>query len=178
MITDPTPSQSCDESPSECRGCALVEMVFGCRFERVMQLPDRPTVDYRGFVDGLIRSVEVKEITCAAHRELLRASIRADTPYNSSLLSKRWRVMVNLPTLSTVLEPIPSFPPDDPQLAAAVESFFGSPMITRSEREADWRARHPGPKRPITLRLKTLGRDLEPHLHVLEQHGIVTTGGR
>ncbi|MFE0022807.1 hypothetical protein [Amycolatopsis sp. NPDC059021] len=155
----------------------MLRREFGSDLDRINASPERATADYRWCNGRLIRSVEVKEITVDTHRQLVAEAKAGKTARDSTTLSMRWMIMINLPTLSTVLEPMPSFPPDDPELAADVEQFFGARMMTRAEREAEWRRTHPGPKHQPTPQIKNLGRDLDPHLLVLEQHGIVSTHG-
>lgn len=161
------------ESDSELRARALLETEFGCALERIKEDRKVPTVDYRT-IDGS-RSVEVKRITSEAYNELTGVASRTDWSYDSSILSGRWTVMIDRPTLSDILKPIPTFPADDPEASAEAEAF-GLRLIPRHEREAEWRASHPGQKRS-TPRLKRLGADLEQHLHILEQHAIYSTRG-
>jgi len=161
------------ESDSELRARALLEAEFGCALERIREDPRVPTADYRT-IDGS-RSVEVKRITSEAHNELRNMASRTNWSYDSSILSGRWTVMIRQPTLSEILSPMPKFPADDPEASAEAE-VFGFRLIPRHEREAEWRASHPGRKRS-TPRLKGLGPDLERHLQVLEQHAIYNTRG-
>lgn len=165
--------QSEPESDSELRARALLEREFGCALERIRADLGVPTADYRT-VDGS-RSVEVKRITSEAYNKLTAAASHANWNYDSSILSGRWTVIIDRPTLSDALEPMPRFPDDDPEASAEAEAF-GFRLVPRHEREAEWRASHPGPKRS-TPRLKKLGSDLEHHLHTLEQHAIYSTRG-
>lgn len=171
-LTSVTPCPK-PESDSELRARALLEAELGCALERVKEDRGIPTVDYRT-VDSS-RSVEVKRITSEAYNKLTGVASRTDWSYDSSILSGHWTVMIDRPTLSDILKPMPTFPADDPEASAEAEAF-GFRLIPRHEQEAEWRASHPGPKRS-TPRLKGLGSDLEQHLRVLEQHAIYSTRG-
>ena len=160
-----------DEDAAELRARALLEREFGCGLVRIAPTTE-PTVDYRS-VDSA-RSVEVKQITSEAYRDL-SAAFRAARHWDSPVLSGRWSVLIDRPTLSTVLAPRPSFPEDDPELIADSEAS-GMRVQRKAEREAEWRASHLGPRQEMP-RLEDLGRDLEPHLTVLESHGISSTRG-
>ncbi|HEY5182340.1 MAG TPA: hypothetical protein VIJ07_21635 [Dermatophilaceae bacterium] len=85
------------------------------------------------------------------------AFTRQAVSFDSERLTGRWSVIIDQPTLSTSLAPVPNF-----QYPA--------------DREAAWRAEHPGPRIP-TPKLMQLGQDLEQHLVILEQHGLETTRG-
>ena len=81
--------------------------------------------------------------------------------------------MIDQPDLSSSLAPTPKHPDEDPELIARVAAD-GFKVTPRAEREAEWHRDHPGPKRPAP-RLARLGRDLEPHLVVLERHSMGCT---
>jgi len=160
-----------DEDAAELAARALLEREFGCPLIRIAPAAV-PTVDYR--TADPARGVEVKQITSEAYRDLSAAS-RTGRHWDSTILTGRWSVLVERPTLSTVLAPMPRFPDDDLDLIAHYEAS-GMRVQRKADREAEWRARHPGP-RQATPRLKDLGRDVEAHLAVLEQVGISCTRG-
>jgi hypothetical protein len=159
------------ESPSELRARALLEKELHCRLERVPER-DIETVDYRtpGGNDG----IEVKRVTSEDYLDLTNAFSKAQH-LDSNLLTGRWSVMIERPTLSTILAPMPKFLVDDEDAIAFWEAR-GYSVARRAEREAVWRAAHPGPKHR-TPRLNTLTTDLEAHLAVMEAHNIDTTRG-
>jgi hypothetical protein len=160
-----------NETPAEMRARALLERELGCDLKRV---PERavPTVDYRT-PNGEV-GIEVKRLTNADYHDLTSAFAKAGR-LDSDRLTGRWSVIVDRPTLATSLAPMPNYPDDDPELIAFFESQ-GDTVRRKADRESDWRATHPGPRR-TTTRLDTLARDLEPHLVVLEAHGVTTTRG-
>lgn len=159
------------ERATEMRARALLERVLGCRFERVPQ-SDVPTVDYRS-VDEPPRSVEVKEITSHEYRDLTDA-YDANQSFDSTLLTGRWLVAIEAPSLSQKLQPMPDFPADDSQLISGFAAI-GSVML-RADREDEWRNQHPVLRQP-TVRLKHLARDIEQALRIVEADGIVNTRG-
>ena len=159
------------ESASELRARALLEWDLYGGLERVAER-EIPTVDYRT-PDGRV-GIEVKRVTSAEYLELSNVFTKA-RHLDSNLLTGRWCVMVDRPTLSTTLAPMPNFPDDDEEQIASWASQ-GFVVRRRAEREADWRAAHPGPRRQ-TPRLNNLTAELEAHVAVLEAHGIVTTHG-
>jgi hypothetical protein len=69
--------------------------------------------------------------------------------------------------------PMPDYPEDDPALIAEFEAE-GFSVQRNEEREAQWRERFSGQRRP-TPRIQDLPAKLEPHLLVLEQGGITNT---
>lgn len=160
-----------DEDAAELAARAVLEREFGCPLVRIAPAAV-PTVDYRTMDPA--RGVEVKQITSEAYRDL-SAAFRASRHWDSKILTERWSVLIERPTLSTVLAPMPRFPDDDLDLIAHYEAS-GMRVQRKAEREAEWRACHPGPKQ-VTPRLKDLGRDLESHLAVLEQNGVSCTRG-
>jgi hypothetical protein len=166
-----TAGKGSNESPSELRARALLEQDLDCQLERV---PEReiPTVDYRT-PDGTV-GIEVKRITSAEYLQVSSAFAKV-RHLDSNLLTGRWCVMIDRPTLSTILAPMPKYPDDDEEQIAYWESQ-GFVLSRRADREAEWRAAHPGPIRQ-TPRLNTLTTDLEGHLAVLDAHGITTTRG-
>lgn len=129
-------------------------------------------MDYR-LPDGSV-GVEVKRITDSIYNELTNAFGRGDH-LDSSVLAGRWTVMIDRPTLSTSLEPVPRFPDDDDATISELEAV-GMTVQRKAEREAEWRATHPGPRR-LSPRLARLGPDLESHLAVFENYGIRSTRG-
>ncbi|MGW4214989.1 hypothetical protein ACWEIJ_43925 [Lentzea sp. NPDC004789] len=158
---------------SEDRARALLEQELGVRLDRISETQDRPTADFHAVHEGRTALVEVKEITSSAYRELVAVAARTQCSSDSTVLTKRWTVFIDLPNNSTTLDPLPKFPPDDPEDAAALSQHLpGWRIVTRSEREAEWRRSHPGPKHPPTPRLGKLPRDLETHLRALEEHDI------
>ena len=163
--------KSAKETASELRARALLEQELECQLTRA---PERaiPTVDYRT-PDGNV-GIEVKRVTNAEYHDLTSGFARAGH-LDSDRLTGRWAVVIDRPTLSTSLEPMPHFRGDDPKLIAYWESQ-GATVRRRADLEAEWRATHPGPPRK-TPRLDTLARDLEPHLVELEAHGFTTTRG-
>ncbi|MGH9245360.1 MAG: hypothetical protein ACRD29_13785, partial [Acidimicrobiales bacterium] len=160
-----------DEDSAELAARALLEREFGCPLIRIPPAAV-PTVDYR--TEDPARGVEVKQITSEAYRDLSAAS-RTARHWDSTILTGRWSVLIERPTLSTVLAPMPRFADDDPDLIAHYEAS-GMRVRRKADREAEWRARHPGP-RQATPRLKDLGRDVEAHLALLEQGDISCTRG-
>lgn len=160
-----------DETLEELRARALFERELGRSLNRIAP-GSTPTVDYR-LPDGSV-GLEVKRITNELYNDLTSAFGRANR-LDSSAVGGRWTVMVERPTLSTSLDPSPRFPPDDEALFADLERD-GFVVQRRADRIAEWRASHPGPK-TRSPRLVRLGGDLEPHLAVLEQHGIGSTRG-
>jgi hypothetical protein len=160
-----------DETSEELRARALVERELGRSLDRITPA-SIPTVDYR-LPDGSV-GIEVKRITSELYNDLTSA-FRCAGHLDSSELTGRWTVMVERPTLSTSLDTIPPFPPDDESLIADLERD-GFVVQRKVDRVAEWRASHPGPKRR-SPRLALLGDDLEPHLAVLEQYGIGSTRG-
>jgi hypothetical protein len=165
-------SNSEDENESERIARVLLERALGVSFVRVPTSSVR-TPDYRS-VDGPDRSVEVKRITVKEFNDLTAASRNAKS-FDSSVLAGRWTVMLDRPTQSARLAPLPHFPDDDPS-AAADYAAVGLRVVPKGEREVGWRAQHPGPKTE-TPRIKNLGSDLEPHLATLEAGGITITRG-
>ena len=163
--------KSAKEKASELRARALLEQELERQLTRA---PERaiPTVDYR--IPERDVGIEVKRVTNAEYHDLTSAFAKA-RHLDSDRLTGRWAVLVDRPTLSTSLEPMPDFRDDDPELIAYWESQ-GFTVRRRADLEADWRATHPGPPRK-TPRLDTLARDLEPHLVELEAHGFTTTRG-
>lgn len=160
-----------DEDGAELAARALLEREFGCPLIRIAPTAV-PTVDYRTAEPA--RGIEVKQITSEAYKDLSAASGRA-RHWDSAVLTGRWSVLIERPTLSDVLAPMPRFPDDDPDLIAHYEAS-GMRVQRKADRQAEWRAQHPGPKR-TTPRLKDLGRDLEAHLALLEQGDISCTRG-
>jgi hypothetical protein len=150
---------------------ALLEREWRCHLNRVAPR-SIPTVDYRT-QDGS-KGCEVKRITNADYIKL-DAVFTGVVPFNSERLTGRWSVIIDKPTLSTSLAPVPNFPDNDPQRITDRESR-GLLVPHRDDRETAWRAEHPGPSTP-TPKLKQLGQDLEQHLVVLEQNGLKTTRG-
>jgi hypothetical protein len=131
-----------------------------------------PTPDYRT-QDGQV-AVEVKLVTSEMHREL--ASVPLDEcGLDSEVLTKRWTVMIDAPTLSTTLRPMPKFRRVDPELVNGLEAD-GFQVASAEARAEKWHADHPGPKRRAP-RLKQLASDIEPHLKVLEEEGIFSNVG-
>ena len=96
-------------------------------------------------------------------------------PLDSDILTMRWTVMIDQPTLSDSLAPMPRFPADDSDAREFWESA-GFRVQSRVDREAEWSEQHPGPRRP-SVRLARLGSDIAPLLAVLERAGIMTTRG-
>jgi len=162
------------ETPQELQARALLEREWRCQLDRIAPRSiSIPTVDYRT-PDGS-KGCEVKRITNADYIKLRVAFTKVD-PFYSERLTGRWSVIIDQPTLSTSLAPVPNFPDDDPQRIADLESY-GIPVLgCRADREAAWRAAHPGPGIRTPM-LKQLDRDLEPHLVILEQNGLKTTRG-
>jgi hypothetical protein len=155
-----------EERGTELRARALLQAEFGCELHRVPSRPI-PTVDYRDTTR--LRSVEVKQLTSEPYNDL-NAAFRKHWRWDSSSLSGRWTVIIDQPTLSSLLEPVPHFPDDDAEMIAHY-SAAGLTVTTKAEREAEWRANHPGPiEQPP--RLIGLGPDLKRHLITLERHGI------
>lgn len=115
------------EGDSELRARILLEWQFCCSLERI-SLGVIPRSDYRT-VDGT-KSVEAKRITSEAYNELTGVPSRTDRSHDSSILSGRWTVMIDQPTLSDIIEPMPTFPPDDPQASAEAEAL-GFRLIPR-----------------------------------------------
>ncbi len=150
---------------------ALVESDLGRPLDRVTPI-DQPTVDYR-LADGSV-GVEVKRITSEAYNELTAAFAGA-RHIDSELLTGRWTAMIERPTLSTTLQPLPKFAPDD---EGTIESLQAAGFTVKrlAEREAEWRASHPGP-RTQSPRLARLAEALEPHLAVMELHSLTSTHG-
>jgi hypothetical protein len=163
------------ESPSELRARALIESVLHCTLERIVpsDLPNVCTADYRT-LEAPCRSVEVKEITPQANRDLTAAFAKAKS-FDSRVLTGRWTVLIEAPSLSETLRPMPNFPPDRVDSVSA-HMTDDSRVVPRAEREVEHRQQHPGPKLP-TVRLKNLGRDLERSLQVLEANGVECTRG-
>lgn len=159
------------ESPEELRARALLERELDCQLVRVRP-GALPTVDYRA--PAREAGIEVKRVTVAEYYDLTSAWAKI-THFDSQLLTGRWSVAVDRPTLSTTLAPVPDFPADD-QEAIAYWEGLGYKVQRRADRVAEWRATHPGTRR-ATPRLDTLAQDLEPHLVVLEAHGLTTTRG-
>jgi hypothetical protein len=157
------------ERDSELEARSLLQAEFGCELVRV-PTGSIPTPDYRE--PSGRRSIEVKRLTSQQYRQL--GADRNTRHWDSANLSGRWAVLIERSTLSSILEPVPPFPDDDPE-TIAYYTAHGFRVRTRAEREAEWRANHPGPAQPTTPRLKDLGRDLDPHLLILEQHGVTST---
>lgn len=129
-------------------------------------------MDYRS-QDGR-HSIEVKELMTESYKDL-SAAFRSSEHFDSEVLSGRWIVAIERQTLDSRLPPMPDFSEDDPQAIAQL-ALYGFTVKTKAEKQAEWRARHPGPARPGP-RLRRLGRDLEPHLAVLEEARIGCTRG-
>jgi hypothetical protein len=158
------------ERATELRARALLEYVFGCALERPPPA-DRPTVDYRS-VREPNRSVEVKEVTSQEYRDLTDA-YDANQSFDSKLLTGRWMVAIDAPSLSEKLQPMPRFPTTDPRLIAELAAI-GLSVTPIAEREQEWRSQHPVLGQP-TVRLKYLARDIEQPLRIVESDGIVNT---
>lgn len=164
-----------DETPEERRARQLLERELRCSLERI-PCGRLPTVDYRCLNPGCVGGVgvEVKRLTNETYNELTSA-YRKSCHHDSAALSGRWTVIIDRPTLSESLSPLPSFPDDDEQEIAAMEAF-GFIVTRKADRVAEWRATHPGPKL-ASPQLRDLAADLEPSLVVLEEHGLDCTRG-
>ncbi|MBA3374361.1 MAG: hypothetical protein H0U00_00835 [Actinobacteria bacterium] len=133
--------------------------------------PRRPSPDY---TDEHDEAFEMKRVTS---EELLRLGdqVRSEEFYASMTLSLRWAVAIKAPTLYDKFRAMPPFPDDDEATIAAIETD-GMRVVRKAEREAEHRAHFAGQTRE-TPRIRDLGRELEPHLFVLESAGITNTRG-
>ncbi|MGW1681390.1 hypothetical protein [Saccharopolyspora sp. NPDC002376] len=162
------------ESESELTAKALLERELLLDLNKVEPKfeQQRHSPDYRS-ADGSY-AVEVKEIASQHYRQL--ANIQIDPSYDSSLLSGRWHIIIMMPTNSTVMEPTPDFPPDNPELDNLARIQFGRGIVPKRQREVEWQADHPWTKKePARPRLKNLARELERHLAILEKYNTHST---
>src|SRR5439155_8971677 len=88
-------------------------------------------------------------------------------------LMRRWSIAIEAPTMGDKFAPMPDYPEDDPSLIAQLEAQ-GFSVQRKAERQAAWRVRVSGQRRP-TPRIRELRAKLEPHLLVLERGGITNT---
>lgn len=138
------------------------------------QIPEAstPTADLAS-TDGA-HIAEVKRVTSSSLRELGSAtSDDSRTSREVPELSRRWSVVLEATTNSDSLPPMPAFPEPPPEQRAAFENE-GFTVATKGEREAEFRAKHPGPKQP-TVRVKGLIDALIPLFEVLEANDVSGT---
>lgn len=165
-------AREADEKPEERLVRALLEREFSSILVRV-HTASSPRADYRTSDDT--RGIEIKRLTGPEYLELGAAGGKSRS-FNSTRLTGRWQVAIERPSLSDRLAPVPNYPVDDPARIAEIEADGHFRVRRRDERVAEWRAEHPGTPKP-TPRLRSLGRDLEPHLVLLERHGVDSTRG-
>jgi hypothetical protein len=164
-----------EESATELLARRVLETVLALQFEKVKPSnePGRKTVDYRSVGESQEHVAEVKELVAPDFRDANAAA--ASARFISAQLTCQWSVLLNTPVLSEALAAPPPF--RDPAPAEVREwEARGIHVMSAEECRREWIAEHPV-RQPVP-RLKELGRRLEPHLLVLEQHGVVDTWGR
>ena len=145
----------------------LLDSALGTSFQPIPET-DAPTADLRSF-DGA-HVAEVKRITSESLRELSQVMGRYETSRDVPELTRRWLVLLKAQTNSDTLPPMPAFPEPSPAVRAHYEAA-GMTVQTRAEREAEFRAEHPGPRSPRP-QVKQLIDRLIPHFQVLEAHDV------
>lgn len=159
------------ERASERTARGVLETVLGIQFVRVPPAAS-PTVDYRSAA-GPPRVAEVKEITSKQFRELRKAVTDFDFA-PSTVLTRRWSVVLTAPTTFDLLRPQPSLTEPDQELVADMAKA-GLHVLSADERRQEWQREHDAARAARTPRVKNLARDLEPWLKVLEDHGVTST---
>jgi hypothetical protein len=118
-------------------------------------------------------AVEVKELVPGEFRAVGN-QVSREQRFDSKVLAKRWSVIVMEEALSSRLAPMPRFPDDPPPEEIRRLALDGFVVVTKTEREEQWRSEHTLAPR-AQLRIKNLAKDIEGHLAVLERLGIVDT---
>jgi hypothetical protein len=118
-------------------------------------------------------SIEVKEVVPGEFLAT-RARVTAHPGFDSKVLKMRWNVVVMEEGLDARLASTPNFPEDPDKVITDQWSSQGFTIMTKAEREEQWKQGHSLSKRP-TIVIKNLAKDIEPYLDVLESAGVVQT---
>jgi len=125
-----------------------------------------PTADLVS-VDGA-HLAEVKRITSSSLRELRDATRDGKrTSRDVADLTRRWLVILNASINSDTLPPMPKFP----EPSAYGSTLLEAVVLTRAEREAEFRETYPGPPTP-TVFVRGMIDELIPLFKVLEANDV------
>lgn len=149
------------ESTSERGARVAVERVIGVPLVREATR-GIPWVDYSA--SNSSHGFEVKQVTSQEFQQLGH-QIGAEPYFESSVLTRYWSVLFDVPTMYDKFRPVPAFPADPDDDEVARNSQAGLILKRREVRVADWRSQFDGG--PVTVpRVRGLARRLESDLAV------------
>lgn len=151
----------------------LLAHALAATFERIPE-SDRPEADLRSA--DWAHVAEVKRITSGSLRKLSADMDRYETDREVPELIRHWLVALEAKTNSDSLPPMPRFAEPSPEARADYEAA-GLIVQSTADREAEFRANHPGPWESPP-KVKGLIDRLVPHFKVLEAHGVAEDSRR
>lgn len=162
---------------SDAASLAVAQRVLGHALAATLEhIPesDRPEADLRS-TDGA-HVAEVKRITSGSLRKLGADMDRYETNREIPELTRHWMVALEAKTNSDSLPPMPKFAEPSTQARADYEAA-GLIVQSTADREAEFRAKHPG-QWESPPKVKGLIDRLVPHFKVLEAHGVAEDSRR
>ncbi len=108
-------------------------------FGRVPPRPGHPTHDLETRDGKFPRiALEAKELVPGEFLKVKQA-VAADRGLDSTILVKRWTILIEEEPLSGPLAPMPTFPEDSSAEGAAACTPYGMILRSKAEREREWR---------------------------------------